>query len=141
MDEKVRWGSVVLGGLGAGLAINLILLGFGWRVSSFFRALPHDFATSLTIAMAVLAFLLTILATGLYAVLRNRYKPGILTAAFVGAGLGLFMTSANYLGSHLILGQATTRAWLLNAGLAFVNLLIATMLGAWIYEKTCSRPT
>ncbi len=141
MNEKVRWGSVLLGGLGAGLAINLLLLGSGWRVSHFFRALPHDFATDLSIAVAVLAFLLTILITWLYAVVRNWHKPGIVTAALVGAGLGLFMTSLNYLGSHLILGQALTRAWLLNAGLAFILLLISTLLGAWIYEKTSSKPS
>jgi hypothetical protein len=141
MDGRVRWGSVFLGGLGAGLVIDLLLLGSGWRISRFFLALPHDFATELSITVAVLAFLLTILTTWLYAVVRERYKPGIVTAALVGAGLGLFMTSVNYLGSHLILGQALTRVWLLNAGLAFLILLISTMLGAWIYERTSARPS
>jgi hypothetical protein len=135
MAEKIRWSRVLLGGFVAGVVVNLFLLAPGWLYSQIFRALPPDVRTVLSVAMAVLAFLMTIMVTWCYAVVRGRLKPGFGAAAILGVGLGLLLAVLLYLGWRVILGTVPVGIWILNAGVAFAALVIASVLGAWIYEK------
>ncbi len=138
MEDKVRWSRVLLGGFVAGLVVNLFLLAPGWFFWRVFRALPPDVGRVLTLAMVVLAFLMTIVMTWCYAVARGRLKPGFGTAAILGVGLGLFLAVLIYVGWRVILGTVPVKVWILNAAVTFAALVIASMLGAWIYEKPSS---
>ena len=135
MDVKVKWSRVLLGGLVAGLPVSVFMLAPGWVFSRVFHALPADVGKVLTLSMVLLAFLLTILMTWCYAVVRGRFKPGFGAAAILGASVGLFLAVLLYLGWRVVLGTVPVRVWILDALVTFTALMIASMLGAWIYEK------
>jgi hypothetical protein len=136
---RINWGRVLLGGLAAGLVINVseaILNGVVARdaFAEAMKALNLDPEAGSLAVWFVYGFAIGILAIWLYAAIRPRFGPGPKTALMAGVFVWilayLFPTIA-----QLNMGMLPTGlAWLgLNWGL--VEVLIATLLGAWIYRE------
>ncbi|MGE5276693.1 MAG: hypothetical protein ACM3SU_06845 [Acidobacteriota bacterium] len=135
----VNWGRVILGGIGAGIVVN---------VSEFFlnevvlkktnedamKALGKSMPESGgTIAVWILwGFLFGIVAVWLYAAIRPRYGAGPATAAKAGVAVW-------------ILASLSSSVFLWNLGLfplngivlvwTLVETLVATVVGAWLYRE------
>src|SRR6266705_759182 len=100
---RINWGRVFLGGLLAGVVINVgeflfhaVL--FKDQVAEMMRSLGNDPATVMTgsavVIWNILGFLTGIAAVWLYAAIRPRFGAGAKTAAIAGVGvwfLGRFL--------------------------------------------------
>jgi hypothetical protein len=137
---RINMGRVLLGGLVAGLIINIgeyllnePILGEQWRAAmvSLNRSAISGQGIGVFIAMS---FVLGITAVWLYAAIRPRFGPGPKTAICAGLLVWflayLFPTIGNYV-LQLFPGKilATATIW----GLFEVPL--ATLAGAWLYRE------
>jgi hypothetical protein len=129
---------VLLGGLVAGFVINVFFLGPGLGAAHLPWGLAPREIVVVTVLMVVLVFLVTILVTWLYAALRSRYGPGLRTAAMAGVVSGLLLGLFQYVGWVLTLRLIPARVWATIIAITFAALVIATLLGAWVYEKPSS---
>lgn len=138
--NKINVGRVVLGGLLAGLVINIGEVLFndfvvGSQIKAWFAA--HNFAepggTFIAIAVS-LSFILGIVIVLTYALIRPRLGPGVKTAIVAG----LIAYFANYVYSGVINGvlmgvssslMCTTLVW------GLVEYSLAAIAGAWLYKE------
>ncbi len=136
----VRTGHVVLGGLAAGLIINigeaiLNLVVLGDQMTAFIARLnlPPTGGAAMAI-FTVLGFALGMAMTWLYAGIRTRYGPGVPTALRAGAAVWFFAYLYPSLGL-VAMGLFPRRmtATLLVWGLC--EVLIAAVVGAWVYTE------
>ncbi len=138
--NKINYGRVILGGLVAGLVLNIgeYLLNevvFKQQMEVMFKRLgvPAPGGSFIAIAVAI-TFLLGILIVCLYAMIRPRYGPGPKTAicaasviwfcVYVYCGIlnaALFGISASF----LIIGMV----W------GLVEYALAAIAGAWLYRE------
>jgi hypothetical protein len=127
---KINWTRVFLGGLLAGIVLNI--LGFA-TMTMYLRgiwkpeveALNPDFQETIGfwIFWIVFYFVLGILAVWLYSAIRPRYGAGAKTGVI--AGLAVW-----------ILGGLSFASLLVIDGLTFlVMLVVATLFGAWVYRE------
>jgi len=139
---KINMGRVMLGGLLAGLIINVGEYCFnGWLMAAEMEAAmkalgkPMDPGAPAGIGYFVVsAFVLGILAVWLYAAIRPRFGAGPKTA--VCAGLAIW--AAAYLYVTLgFMGMELFPTNLLAMGLVwgFFEVPIATVAGAWLYKE------
>lgn len=135
---KISWTRVLLGGLVAGFVINVFLLGPGLGAAHLSLGRAPREAITITAIMIVLAFLVTILVTWLYAALRSRFKPGLSTAAITGGACGLLLGIFQYAGWRITSRLIPAKVLAAIAGMTFVALVVATVIGAWVYEKPSS---
>jgi MFS family permease len=136
----VRWSRVLLGGVLAGLVINIVeflvngvLLMTAW--GDALRALnrPEQYTTAQVVAFNLWGFLMGIGAVWVYAQIRDRYSPGPRTAIYaglavwaIGYAFGAIPSAAMGLFPGRLIGYG------LLAGLVEVN--IGAVLGAWVYR-------
>ena len=136
----VRTGHVVLGGLAAGLIINmgeaiLNLVVLGDQMTAFMARLnlpPAGFA-----AMAIftlLGFALGITMTWLYAGIRTRYGRGVPTALRAGAAVYFFAYLYPSLGA-VAMGMFQPRMTAIMLVWGLCEVLIAAVVGAWVYTE------
>jgi hypothetical protein len=85
--------------------------------------------------MVVLSFLVMILAIWLYAAIRPRYGAGPRTALVAGVAAGLLMGVFPDIGWGLTLRLIPARVWVIDAVSTFVVLVVATLIGAWVYKE------
>jgi hypothetical protein len=134
---------VVLGGLVAGLVINLFeWLGGLLYMEDMFAALEaHELSFEMTPGMIVVSLLMGFLAgfvaVWFYAACRPRFGPGPKTAARVGLVLFLGGYLLAILG-YSFLGIFPTRLLTVWAGVALVEMVLATIAGAWVYREASS---
>jgi hypothetical protein len=88
-----------------------------------------------TVLMVVLIFVMGILAIWLYAAIRPRYGAGPGTAALAGVAAGVFMAVLPDIGWGLTLRLIPARVWVEDAVIGLVAVVIATVLGAWVYKE------
>lgn len=138
---KINWSRVFLGGFIWVVAFNVVhlsawflLLESGW--TSAFAALgrpwPQDLGT------LVMWFFLTfgggVLAIWAYAAVRPQYGPGPKTATGVAFVLWLVGgVGPNVWFAHLLL--LPTGIVVSNLAVLFVDFVVATILGAWLYKE------
>jgi len=138
--QKMNWNRVILGGLLAGLVINIceflvdgLLLGDQWTavLKAFHRPPMGPVATA---SFVLWGFLVGIYALWLYATLRPRMGPGPRTAAFTGIAvwiIGSLLTTIPAVGMHLfpyhLLGYDLV--------LTLVEIVAGTVIGAWLYQE------
>lgn len=137
----IRWGRVLLGGLVAGIIVNVgeivcneVLFGERWRDA--FAALGVTMTTgarAMTVWI-VWGLLVGVTAVWLYAAIRPRYGAGAKTAVCAGLAVWLlvsFLWSVGLWNLGLLPGDvlAMTSAW------GLVELVVATLVGAWIYRE------
>jgi drug/metabolite transporter (DMT)-like permease len=88
-----------------------------------------------TVLMVVLTFVVGILAIWLYAAIRPRYGAGPGTAALAGVAAGIFMGVLPDIGWGLTLRLIPATVWVADAVIGLVAIVIATVLGAWVYKE------
>src|SRR5881394_938015 len=134
-------GRVILGGLLAGVVINLVefvtnglILKDSWAQVMQAIGKPAEPSGSAILLFNVWGFLLGIAAVWAYAAIRPRYGAGVGTAIRAGIaawGLAVFLANlANYPS-----GLFPMRLLVITAIVALVEIPIATMAGAWLYKE------
>jgi preprotein translocase subunit SecY len=139
---KINWARVLLGGLIAGVVLNVFQFAVwvplvGRSLSAALQTLGHPMQETLatTVLMVVLMFVGGILAIWLYAAIRPRYGAGAGTAALAGVAAGVFMGVLPDIGWGLTLRLIPAMVWVGDAVTGLVAIVIATVLGAWLYKE------
>ena len=137
--RKINWTWVILGGLVAGVIINIfeyVLNGFilAKDMEAAIRALGKQMGEGALLMFTVWGFLVGVFAVWLYAAIRPRYGAGPKTAACAGAavwGLGYLLASVTPFALHLFPRH------LMAIGLAvgLVEVVVGTLAGAWLYRE------
>jgi hypothetical protein len=138
--NRINFGRVILGGLLAGLLLNIgefllnaVVLADQMKA---FNA-QHNFAepgTSFMIMAVVLTFVLGIVMVLGYASIRPRFGPGVKTAliASLFAWFGLYF----YMGLFFaVLFGISTGTCIMTMVWGLVEYAIATVAGAWLYRE------
>jgi len=139
---KINWTRVLIGGLVAGVVGNVLWF-VAWPffgrpgLSATLEALGHPLKETVgtDVLLVVMTFLMGILVVWLYAAIRPRYGPGPKTAAVAGVAAGLLCGVFPDIGWAFTLRLIPARVWATDAVVTFVGLVIATLLGAWVYKE------
>jgi hypothetical protein len=134
-------GRVIVGGLVAGLLINIVeyitngvVLREAWGKAMAALNKPADLSVGAIVIFNVWGFLLGIAAVWLYTAIRPRYGAGPRTAVRAGLVtwvLAVFLANlANY-----PLGVLPTRLLVITSIVALVEIVVATLVGAWLYKE------
>ncbi|HKW17493.1 MAG TPA: hypothetical protein VJO35_08305 [Terriglobales bacterium] len=132
---------VVLGGLLAGVVINLsefvtngVVLKADWGQAMQALGKSPNITGSAIAIYNIWGFLAGIAAVWIYAAIRPRYGAGAGTAARAGLATwvlsGLLASLANYPS-----GVFPTRLLVITTVVALFEMVIATIVGAWIYKE------
>ncbi len=136
---KINWARVLLGGLLAGLVINVfefiengLVLGHEWEAAM--KALGHTFPASAIGVFVIWGFLGGITSVWLYAAIRPRFGAGPRTAAIAALGYWFAGYFLSFLG---IVAEGLFPMRLLVIGLVvgLAEVIIGTELGAWVYRE------
>jgi hypothetical protein len=134
-------GRVVIGGLLAGLIVNIsefILNGvvFAEEMNAAMASLNRPpIAQSMIIWFVVFGFGLGIVLVWLYAAIRPRYGPGVRTALCAGLaiwGLAYLYPTLFFLAMKLFPTRLTVISTIWGLG----EVLVAAVAGAWLYKET-----
>jgi hypothetical protein len=145
--QPINWTRVLLGGLLCGLIINAgefvlngVIFAESWQEISRSMNKPADPTPNQIAAWNVWGFALGITAVWLYAAIRPRYGIGVRTAACAGVAAWLM---ACLLGGAALIIQNWIPAsmWLTMMIWSLVELVIATIAGAWLYREPASLGT
>jgi hypothetical protein len=137
---KVNLGRVILGGLLAGLVINisefvLNIVVIGAQMEELLKArnLPPIGGSAIT-TFVLLGFLLGIVTIWVYAAIRPRYGAG--PGSAIMAGLIVFFLAYLYPNAGLtVMGFMSASMMLIIAIWGLVELLLAAVAGAWLYRE------
>jgi hypothetical protein len=138
---RINMGRVLLGGLAAGLVINIgeyVLndMVVAADMTAFLAKIGIADPGSSAIAwFVVFAFVLGIVMTWLYAAIRPRFGPGPKTALY--AGLTVWFLAALYPTSFfLVLGMMPAGALVTGIIWELVEMPLAAIVGAWVYTES-----
>jgi hypothetical protein len=136
---KINFSRVFLGGLLAGLIINVfeyvlngVVFASQWDV--FMKALGRQMRPGAIPFFIVSAFVAGIGVVWLYAVARPRLGAGPKTAALTGVAYWFFayaIPAANHTAANLVPGRLTLTICLI----MLVGVLIASVCGAMVYKE------
>lgn len=142
---KINMGRVIIGGLVAGLVMNVseavlhagVLASDGAKLLEDWKrlGLELDIRPSLLFWLIGITFVLGILAVWTYAAIRPRFGAGPKTA--LCAGLAVWAMSYLYAGVYIDAGivvMPPKLTWLPVAW-GLVEIPVATLLGAWVYRE------
>ena len=138
--NKINLGRVLLGGLVAGLVLNVgewLLNGkvLATEMGEFFKrcGFPQPGNKFLVIAVVITFVLGIVLVLG-YAAIRPRFGPGPKTAIIAGlfAWFGVVVYQ-NVIGAGL--GMEPTNLVAIVVGWELVEYLLAALVGAWLYKE------
>ena len=133
-------GRVILGGLLAGVVINIfefitngVVLNSAWAQLMQSLGKP-PVAVSSIVVFNVWGFLLGIASVWLYAAIRPRYGVGPATA--IRAGVAAWVMSA-FLATvvNYAMGVVPVRLLVITTLVELVEVPLATVVGAWIYKE------
>ena len=140
---SINWARVVLGGLLAGLVMNVSeaalhggMLGADSLELFRSRDIPTTPQPLLIISLIVMTFVLGIASVWLYAAMRPRFGPGAATA--VCAGLAVWVIAHLWSGIYLWAGFAgliPSKLALLPVAWGLVEAPLGTVAGAWLYKE------
>jgi hypothetical protein len=136
---KINWNRVILGGLVAGVIINVFefaLHGFvlAKDMDTVVRALGREVGGGELLMFLAWGFLVGIFAVWLYAAIRPRYGAGPKTALCAGAavwGLGYLLAAVGPIALHLFPRHIIA----IGLAVGLVEVLVGTVAGAWLYRK------
>jgi hypothetical protein len=140
---RINWGRVFLGGLLAGVVINIgeylfhaVL--FKNEVAEMMRALGKDPAAVMSgnaiVIWNLMGFLAGIGAVWGYAAIRPRFGAGAKTAMIAGIAVWFFSRFLGAVG-EMNMGMASQKMILTGLVWGLVELVIATIAGAWAYRE------
>src|SRR5215469_2315437 len=137
---KINLGRVILGGIVAGIIIdiieyvlNAIVLADRWNAIVSAHNLPQ-FSMSAIIAFNIIGLVTGIAAVWTYAAIRPRFGEGPGTA-FIAA---LLIWVVAYLlpdAGNAVLGLYTKSITLILVGVGLAEIVVATVVGAFIYRE------
>jgi hypothetical protein len=137
---KINMGRVILGGLIAGVVINVgeLILNMpilGQRWNEALQALNRpSMEPGLPIFLVLLTFALGVLVVWVYAAIRPRFGAGPLTA--ISAGLIVWVLASLYPSAMALPMNLFPRRLLFYAvAWQFFELPLAALAGAWIYKE------
>jgi hypothetical protein len=138
--KGINFGRVILGGILAGIILNIseftlneVVLKNDW--DSALKAMGKTMAGGSAILVWVLfGFAVGIGAVWLYAAIRPRYGAGAGTAARAGVAVWFFESLLPCV-AQLNLGLFPRNIPLTSTAWGLVELIIATVLGAWLYRE------
>ena len=136
---KINWVRVILGGLVAGVIINIfesVLNGviLAKDMQAAISALGREMGGSQLGMFIVWGFLVGIFAIWLYAAIRPRFGAGWKTAALAGAAvwvLGYLLAAVTPLALHLF----PRRLLAIGLAVGLVEVIVGTIAGAWLYRE------
>ena len=137
---KINYTRVFTGGLLAGLVINIVEAISGIIFMDEMKAVleAHDLSMNESAGMMVFwviyAFILGILAVWLYASIRSRYGAGPKTAVIAGLAFWVIGYLFPIIGWSSI-GLFSTLMLTYWAISGLVEIVIASLIGAWIYKE------
>lgn len=142
---KIDAGRVLLGGLLAGLVVNItefvlngVVLKEEW--ASVMKAInrPAEFTTAQMAGFVAWGFVFGILGVWLYAAIRPRFGAGPGTA--VTAGFALWMLG-NLMpnGFLMMMGTFPTNLLLIGIAVGLVEAVVAIVLGAAVYHEAATQ--
>jgi hypothetical protein len=138
--KKINLGRVLLGGLIAGVVLNIgeyllneVVLGDDMRAD--FARLGLSQPGGDFIAKAVIAtFVLGVVITYLYAAIRTQFGPGVKTAIYAGLFAWFFVTV--YTGViNGSLGLFSMKLLLIGCVWGLVEYSLGAIAGAWLYKE------
>lgn len=140
---RINWGRVFLGGLLAGVVIDIgeyLFHGvlFKDQVAEMMRAMGKDPASVMSgnaiVIWNILGFLAGIGAVWGYAAIRPRFGAGAKTAMIAGVAVWYFSRFLGAIG-EMNMGMASQK--MITTGLVWglVEIVIATIAGAWAYKE------
>ncbi len=136
-----NWGRVILGGLLAGVVINLVeyisngvVLREAWGHAMQALGKPAEISAGAIVMFNVWGFLLGIAAVWLYAAIRPRYGQGPNTAILAGLAAWALAVFLPNLGNYP-LGLFPARLLVISTVVALVEIVVATVAGAWLYKE------
>jgi hypothetical protein len=149
MAVNINRQKLLVGGLAAGLVLNVIdFLAHAVILADRMQADANAFKPGLgdqfaamgfgQIAMYVFFdFIIGILLVWTYAAIRPRFGPGARTAAYAGLLFFVFGFILNY--GYKDMGIMSAGLWWSFTVIWFVNLLLASSVGAWLYSEDEAR--
>jgi hypothetical protein len=139
-------GRVILGGLLAGLVINIVeyitngvILKQAWGQAMQALGKSAELTAGAIVIFNIWGFLLGIAAVWLYAAIRPRYGAGPNTAIRAGLvtwAVAVFLSNLGY----YPLGLFPARLLVISSVVSLIELVIATLAGAWLYKERESAP-
>ncbi|MBI3645305.1 MAG: hypothetical protein HY233_05015 [Acidobacteriales bacterium] len=139
--NKINWNRVILGGLAAGLIINLgeylvngVILQQHWAEAMKQLGKPGQLGGVQIAAFNVAGFLMGIYTIWLYAAIRPRYGAGPKTAVCAGAavwGLGYLLAGIAPLVTHIL----PRRLMAIGIAVGLIEVIVAALAGAWFYRE------
>ena len=138
---KINATRVLLGGLLAGVVIN-VSESF-WNGVVFMKDIqdamaalnkPVEMGSGFIAIMLLWGFLVGVLAVWLYAAVRPRFGPGAKTALRTGLMMWLLVYVQATI-SFSPMGLFPPRLLLLGLPITLVEIVLATLLGAWVYKE------
>jgi hypothetical protein len=137
-------GKVVAGGLAAGVVLNVIdYVTYGKvmaaRVAAEANAFHPGMADSMMSGNAITVYVITDFIFGLllvwtYAAIRPRFGPGPRTALLAAFLFWILLAFCN--APFMMMGMTSANLWWTEMFILFVNLAIASWVGAMIYKES-----
>ena len=138
---KINIGRVILGGLLAGVVINIgefivngAILKDEWHAAMESLGLPPMEAGGAIAGYVVLSFVVGIALVWFYAAMRPRFGAGVKTAVLTGLAVWFFNWVLGF-GSNLLMGLFPTKLVLSVLVWELFQVPIATVAGAWVYKE------
>jgi len=137
---KINWGRVILGGLLAGVVVNVFEGAAGMLWEQEYQAAMTALGKTMEMSPVLMAYFLGfgfvygIFAVWFYAAIRPRFGPGPKTAACAALAvwfIGYLAPTLGYIMLDLFPAPLMTKA--LVVGL--VEIILGTQLGAWLYKE------
>ena len=138
---RINWKGVVLGGLVAGVVLNV----FDWAVYGMW--LKNDFAAAMQAIgksgampdsmigwFVFLDFVYGIALLWVYAAIRQRFGASVQTAVIAGVAVWLFIAFLHALG-EAPMGLLPQRLYVLTTIVALLQIPLATVAGAYLYKE------
>ncbi len=138
---KINWGRVVLGGLLAGVVLNVVdyvLYGVWLRpdFAATMQALgkPAGAMDSLVPLFVVVDFVYGIGLVWLYAAIRPRFGAGVKTAVIAGVAVWFFISLLRAI-SEAPMGLFAQRVYTLGTCVTLIEYAVAGAVGAYLYKE------
>lgn len=137
---RINWARVILGGLLAGVVINIVetingfILEEEWKAAMEALGKSTEFSAAMMVFYIAFGFGYGIFAVWLYAAIRPRFGPGPKTAVWAGLAV-FFIGYLTFSATFSSMGLFPTRLLIISTVVGFVEIILATLLGAWMYKE------
>ncbi|HSS44095.1 MAG TPA: hypothetical protein VLO07_02045 [Thermoanaerobaculia bacterium] len=137
----INWGRVFLGGIVAGIVVNIsefllntVVLKNDWDAAMKALNKSMQMTGGATTVWIVFGFLVGIASVWLYAAIRPRYGAGPGTAVKAGFAAWFFINLLSTI-AQMNLDLFPSRILAVSCIWALVEMIIATLVGAWLYKE------